>query len=137
MRKDIMCVITDEGGRIKLWNVYPATEAEERYKEFQHIGWPKNTRLIPITDLIDETVTDIEAQVDTILSYCDSCVEVWRASDQIVISIEWGDWKHDHEWIDYLVSMIFDELKLDEESVTEEDGSDCYSSDHLYKIKKA
>lgn len=51
----------------------------------------------------------------------------------VVVSIEWGDWKHDHRYCDYLMSNIgFERLH---EEVTEEDGSDCYSSDHFYAKK--
>lgn len=46
------------------------------------------------------------------------------------ITIEWGDWKHDHG----LCRSIMEDLGylfLDE-NVTEEDGSDCYSAIHHY-----
>jgi len=49
----------------------------------------------------------------------------------ICINIEWGDWKHDHGYMDYLMHEN-GYVKFNEE-YTEEDGSDCYSSIHYYR----
>lgn len=51
----------------------------------------------------------------------------------VVVSISWGDWKHDHLRADYIVEhdlggYLFGSV------VTEEDGSDCYSADRYYKF---
>lgn len=49
----------------------------------------------------------------------------------ISIEIEWGDWKHDHAYSDHLMrEMGYD---CTDEQVTEENGSDCYSSVHFYE----
>lgn len=50
------------------------------------------------------------------------------------ISINWGDWKHDHAYMDYLMK-VNGFVKTNEE-ITEEDGSDCYSSIHFYQLKR-
>ena len=47
-----------------------------------------------------------------------------------VIDIEWGDWKHDHLYCDYLMKQL-GYLVLGA-TVTEEDGSDCYSAVRRY-----
>lgn len=47
------------------------------------------------------------------------------------VHIEWGDWKHDHARLDYLMANI-GYMKTNEE-VTDEDGSDCYSATHYYE----
>ena len=56
---------------------------------------------------------------------------------RLVISINWGDWKHEHGYADYLVKNFFRDkglgIEIDEE-VTEEGGSDTYSSEHYYTI---
>lgn len=52
----------------------------------------------------------------------------------IEINIEWGDWKHDHGYCDYLMEQIG--FVRTAELVTEEDGSDCYSSIHRYANKE-
>ena len=49
---------------------------------------------------------------------------------EIAIEFEWGDWKHEHGYADY-VMREHGFIKTDEQ-VTEEDGSDCYSSIHYY-----
>ena len=54
-------------------------------------------------------------------SDCDGTVEV---------EISWGDWKHDHAYCDHLMAYIG--YKSDDEQVTEENGSDTYSSIHFY-----
>lgn len=50
---------------------------------------------------------------------------------QIEVEIGWGDWKHDHIFCDHI--MRENGYTLINEVVTEEDGSDCYSSIHYYK----
>lgn len=48
----------------------------------------------------------------------------------VAINIEWGDWKHEHGWCDELMKKMG--FTLNNEEVTEEDGSDCYSAIHYY-----
>lgn len=59
--------------------------------------------------------------------------DVHQCGQSVIIPISNGDWKHSHQWLDELMGRI--EYKLQDETVTEEDGSDCYSADHKY-IKK-
>ena len=48
----------------------------------------------------------------------------------IVVSISWGDWKHEHGWANNLMAYLgYTEIG---NQVTEENGSDCYSADHYY-----
>ena len=60
--------------------------------------------------------------------------DIWQATDEAEqILIQWGDWKHDHLHLKYVMDKKgFSQV---EEKVTEEDGSDCYSSLHTF-IKK-
>ena len=56
---------------------------------------------------------------------------------RLVISIHWGDWKHEHNYADFLVRKFFMDKGLGIETdvdVTEEDGSDTYSAEHYYQI---
>ena len=46
------------------------------------------------------------------------------------IHIEWGDWKHDHGFADYLMSLIG--YIRTGTRVTADNGSDCYSATHIY-----
>lgn len=54
-----------------------------------------------------------------------------REDGQIEIEIGWGDWKHDHLCCDHI--MRENGYTLINEVVTEEDGSDTYSSIHHYR----
>ena len=48
----------------------------------------------------------------------------------IVVSIEWGDWRHSHMWgTDLMGYLGYTEIG---NQVTEENGSDCYSANHYY-----
>ena len=48
----------------------------------------------------------------------------------ISVEISWGDWKHEHARCDYILAQA-GYTKLDERT-TEENGSDCYSSEHIF-----
>ena len=67
--------------------------------------------------------------------------EAYISNDVLHIDIQWGDWKHDHWNADYLVKEFFEQKPeiykvVTTKRITEEDGSDCYSAIHLYKIIK-
>lgn len=52
----------------------------------------------------------------------------------VVANVEWGDWKHEHRYLDYVMEGLgFSVYKVD---ITEEDGSDCYSALHYYRKNK-
>ena len=57
--------------------------------------------------------------------------EIYILGGCIEVDIRWGDWKHDHGFVDYIMSGL-GLSKLDER-ITEEDQSDCYSSVHIYR----
>ena len=57
--------------------------------------------------------------------------ELYEPEDGLVISVEWGDWKHDHRYLEYLMGEL--DYILVDKKITNEDGSDCYSADHYYK----
>ena len=52
------------------------------------------------------------------------------ADGKITVDIEWGDWKHEHGYLKYLMNQN-GYIHLGQE-VTEEDGSDCYSASHTF-----
>lgn len=60
----------------------------------------------------------------------DVYADVYAKGDDVVVSISWGDWKHEHGWCRNLMEYI-NYIEIDSE-VTEEDGSDCYSADHTF-----
>ena len=56
-----------------------------------------------------------------------------KVGDEVMLAahIEWGDWKHDHRYLDYVMENLgFTVYKV---KVTKEDGSDCFSALHLYR----
>lgn len=54
-----------------------------------------------------------------------------ETENKIAIEIFWGDWKHDHLRLDWLIMENFN-IKEKFNMITEEDGSDCYSAIHYY-----
>ena len=48
----------------------------------------------------------------------------------VAVTIYWGDWKHDHGYLKYLMQQHG--LTLVKEELLEEDGSDCYSAKHIF-----
>ena len=78
-------------------------------------------------------------RIEDYLRENDALDSVWEINDllpeygqgDVCISVHWGDWKHSHGYLDYLMRQ-FGYQRIDE-VVTEENGSDCYSSDHYYK----
>lgn len=58
--------------------------------------------------------------------------DVWQhyGTSALVVSISWGDWKHDHLWArDLMAYLGYVEIG---NKVTEENGSDCYSAEHYF-----
>ena len=56
---------------------------------------------------------------------------VTNSPSGIVVSIEWGDWKHQHLRAKYLIGNKFG-LECADSRITEENGSDCYSAIHFF-----
>lgn len=50
----------------------------------------------------------------------------------IAVEVRWGDWKHEHARLNWLVKENFPSLRSVHEVTTEDDGSDCYSAIHYY-----
>lgn len=48
----------------------------------------------------------------------------------IDVYVEWGDWKHDHLFINFIMKK--NNYRLVSERTTEEDGDDAYSSIHKF-----
>ena len=63
--------------------------------------------------------------------------EVWYNDDSILVEVNWGDWKHDHRWLDYFVKKVLKDEGYDATvsvQETEEDGTDCYSAIHSFLV---
>lgn len=79
----------------------------------------------------DETLSEI----DMISRYLNDngCYHdnVYHENEQLCVYISWGDWKHSFIWLNNLMKYIG--YDFDDEEVTEENGSDCYSAIHYFK----
>lgn len=87
-------------------------------------------------------VYKVEEDLDKLMEenhvWCEVTVSKMETDNVIEIERNWGDWKHDHLRIKYLVSeylMSHGYTFSYFEEVTEEDGSDCYSAIHVYHFK--
>ena len=61
--------------------------------------------------------------------------EVWAHSSGLPVfdvQIDWGDWKHDHLRVKWIVKEMGG-VHIGSE-VVEEDGSDCYSAIHHFAV---
>ena len=67
--------------------------------------------------------------------------DMFLEGNKLTICIEWGDWKHDHLYVDRLVDTYFKEspdfeLISSDKVVTDEDSSDTYSADHIFTFAR-
>lgn len=53
---------------------------------------------------------------------------------KVEVEVVWGDWKHEHGALTQFMNL--NGFRQIDERVTEEDGSDCYSSVHTYQLKQ-
>lgn len=56
--------------------------------------------------------------------------DLYETENTFVILIEWGDWKHEHLYLNHLMNKLG--LKYKNCVVTDENGSDCYSAEYEY-----
>ena len=62
--------------------------------------------------------------------------EIYEIEDnEVLICISWGDWRHQHLACDHIMRKL-GYMKV-QEVVTESNGSDCYSSEHLFTFMKS
>lgn len=80
----------------------------------------------------------LESNLAHILSSNHIMAEVWSMDNKLHIEIMNGDWKHDHARADLLAREYLQSRNCAvlnrQENVIEEDGSDTYSSDHVFEL---
>lgn len=59
-------------------------------------------------------------------------VDYNEQTKMVAVEVIWGDWKHEHARLDWLIGKTFSNLRSIHTTTTEEDGSDCYSAIHYY-----
>lgn len=106
-------------------------------------------KILDLDDL-DDSLLKEEMDFDTIkslanefadrLSEQDAYYDIWfdEKDNTITVGVDWGDWKHDHMWLDIFADKFFREKGYDLDNmnveVTDEDGSDTYSANHTYVL---
>lgn len=113
----------------------PLAKAEKEFLWQTMIPETVKVELVSTNDeVVDEWVSALElaAKAESILKQYDIAAEVDTLTEQqaVAVKIEWGDWKHSHRACDMLLTEAgFEKVG---EKLTEENGSDCYSSIHYY-----
>lgn len=77
---------------------------------------------------------DYRKDIERIIADNGLCYDWWFYSETdgiVEFNVEWGDWKHDHVWLNNV--MRKNSWYLLKEFVTDEDGTDSYSSIHRYR----
>ena len=109
-----------------------------------HVKWDNGRTLaaVPGVDSFEKISLDYEIFKllrDSKLSGEVSSVSGDDNSITIVISITWGDWKHDHMRTKYIITEFAEKRGLSvkvSSEVTEENGSDTYSADHTFVFNR-
>lgn len=57
--------------------------------------------------------------------------EVSPTDGTITINVYWGDWKHDHRFLQWV--MAKNNYRVTNRVITEEDGSDAFSAEYEFK----
>ena len=113
-------------------SVVEEDEKDARIEE--HLKYGLVSEAIPTEEYFKEC-PDIRAKIEKVLSCVDS-VENWDIEGNILmVEVSWGDWKHDHLFLDFLMNRLFN-FSVISTDVTEEDGGDCYSAIHYYKVEE-
>lgn len=114
------------------------------------IIFDKNDRIVGVTDspISKEEYAKLNLHIKAVSEYLKSCVNdedklnklfnearfpadwEYTTDGNIMVEINWGDWKHEHLFCNDLMNAAG--FYLISEEVTEEDGSDCYSAIRIY-----
>ena len=81
--------------------------------------------------ITNEKIKEVHEHLSSENFYTDGIYTDSELPDCIIcIDINWGDWKHEHLRLDWLMREIG--ATPFGEKVTEENGSDCYSATHYF-----
>lgn len=110
-------------------SVSDMVEMDGKYYYCDHYTWKEIT--FTETKTTETPEKDLYSEVADILKEGNLYGDINTYDNQVEVSIEWGDWKHEHGYLRYLMEQKgFIETN---EEITEEDGSDCYSAVHTFK----
>lgn len=133
---DFRCIVSNSTDLPKMiFGIYPAAQAEEEFAKVKD-HFPDDCYLADPKELGIRDDMDLEEKVAKLLGYVCGGAEVYTENNKLKVYIEWGDWKHEHKFADHILDVAFgDELMYKDEVVMEEDGSDCYSAEHIYEVE--
>lgn len=111
-------------------SVYPALDCFNMASEIQ---WLKINDTADYKNMVQEEVDKVNNEFKA--ERCSMVAEISNLNTmEITITIEWGDWKHEHQYADYIMAKHC--FTLIKEDVTEKNGDDSYSSIHYYKYNQ-
>ena len=109
-------------------------EEYEKYTIVSSNGEEKEVEYWEVVFIPNDDITNKDERIAQYLSDNGVYGEVYTNSEgETMVSISWGDWKHDHAWCTDLMEYIG--FQEDNEIETEENGSDCYSAEHYYSVR--
>ena len=75
-----------------------------------------------------ETIQNIQKAFKAVGLSVDEIYEI--EENEVLVCISWGDWKHEH----LACKQVMERLgyRQIQEIITEDNGSDCYSSEHTF-----
>lgn len=125
----------------KVWVIESLNEPNENFYDYYYVvsnGDEKCEVYWNYVVVLPEDNADEQYRIEKFLNdngfyFEDICEEHILDIPIYRISISWGDWKHDHGWLNDLMACL--DYEVLNEVVTEENGSDCYSSDHFFVSK--
>ena len=103
--------------------------------DFYNSDWFKSRyRFVDVNEYLNGIkFADETGKITEIMNAAGLYHDICKTNKGYEIEIEWGDWKHDHQFTDDIMEALGYELTMEVE--TETDGSDCYSSIHYFKRK--
>lgn len=75
-----------------------------------------------------DRVQEIQAAFKDVALSVDAIYQI--EDNEVLICISWGDWKHEHLACEHIMKKLG--YVQVQEVITEDNGSDCYSSEHTF-----
>lgn len=105
------------------------TEIDEITNTWSKMGYEVN---VVSEDEFFKECNTIEDKIDKLLRHVSSIDDHGFIDGKLMVSIHWGDWKQDHLFVKHIIATVFPDSRYISETVTKEDGSDCYSAEHYF-----
>lgn len=81
-----------------------------------------------------KSINKIKEKIKDIFATNGIIHEWWVQDDgNVVVEVIWGDWRNDHMALDHV--MTENNFALIERIITEEDGTDAYSAEYVFRCE--